>query len=82
MPTIPADQWRAPLKERFAYAALSISEEHVQRILDFGAERPYDTMTACLCVGVSARRLVGDTIDEFVLEKGLEEARARLDEDS
>jgi hypothetical protein len=30
-PTIPADQWRAPLRERFAHAALSISEERVQR---------------------------------------------------
>jgi hypothetical protein len=38
-------------------------------------------MTASLCAGLSARRLVSDTVDDFVLEKGLEEARARLDED-
>jgi len=80
-PTIPADQWRAPLRRRFEQTALSISEERLQRILDFGEGRPYGTMTACLCAGLSARRVQSDTIDDFVLERGLEEARARLDED-
>lgn len=80
-PTIAVDQWRAPLRRRFERAALVISEERLQRVLDFGEGRPYETMTACLCAGLSARRAQSDTIDDFVLERGLEEARARLDED-
>jgi hypothetical protein len=80
--TIPADQWRRPLRERFERATLSISEEHLDRILDFGEGRPYDTMAGCLYVGLNARRLGSNAIDDFVLKKGLKEARARLDEDS
>ncbi len=80
-PIIPVDQWRRPLRERFERAALSVSEEHLDRILDFGEGRPYNTMAACLYVGLTARRSRSEAIDDFVLEKGLEEARARLDED-
>lgn len=81
-PAIPADQWCRPLRERFARATLSISDEHLERILDFAEGRPYDTMAACLYVSLTARRLGSEAIDGFVLEKGLEEARVRLDEDS
>jgi hypothetical protein len=80
-PTIPANQWRRPLRARFERATLPISDEHLNRILDFGDGRPYDTMAGCLYVGLTARRLGSEAIDAFVLEKGLEEARARLDED-
>jgi hypothetical protein len=80
--TIPADQWRGPLRERFERATLAISDEHLERILAFGEGRPYDTMAGCLYVGLTARRLGSEAIDAFVLEKGLEEAHARLDEDS
>jgi hypothetical protein len=79
--TIPTDQWRRPLRERFGRAELAISDEHLDRILDFGEGRPYDTMAACLYAGLNARRLESGAIDAFALEKGLEEARARLDED-
>jgi hypothetical protein len=79
--TIPADQWRGPLRERFERARLVISDEQLERILDFGEGRPYDTMAGCLYVGLTARRLGSEAIDAFVLEKGLEEAHARLDED-
>jgi hypothetical protein len=81
-PTIPADQWRRPLRERFERAKLTISDEHLDRILDFGEGRPYDTMVACLYVSLTTRRLGSEAIDAFALEKGLEEARARLDADS
>jgi hypothetical protein len=81
-PTIPVDQWRAPLRGRFEHAGLSISEDRLERILKFGEERPYDTMVGCLLVGQNARRVQSDAVDDFVLSKGLEEARARLDEDS
>jgi hypothetical protein len=80
-PTMPSDQWRAPLRDRFERAALSISEDRLERIIEFGEERPYDTMVGSLLVGQNARRVQSDTIDDFVLNRGLEEARARLDED-
>jgi hypothetical protein len=80
--TIPADQWRRPLRERFDRAALAISDEHLDRILSFGEGRPYDTMAGCLYVGLTARRIGSEAIDAFVLDKGLEEARGRLDEDN
>ena len=80
-PTMPSDQWRAPLRDRFERAALSISEDRLERIIEFGEERPYDTMVGSLLVGQNARRVQSDTIDDFVLKRGLEEARARLDED-
>jgi hypothetical protein len=81
-PTIPLDQWRAPLVNRFDRAGLRISREYVESILNFGCGRPYDTMAACLYVGLTARRLEAEEIDEFALHAGLEEARARLDDDS
>jgi hypothetical protein len=80
-PTIPADQWLAPLRERFERAVLAISDAHLNRILEFGEGRPYDTMAGCLYVGLNVRRLGGEEVDDFALERGLEEARARLDED-
>lgn len=78
---IPLDQWRHPLRERFDQAGLPISNDRLERILEFGDGRPYDTMNACLYVAYNARRLAQDAVDDFSLERGLEEARARLDED-
>jgi hypothetical protein len=80
-PTIPVDQWRRPLRERFTQAKLAIADDHLDRILEFGEGRPYATMAACLYAALNARRLGSAAIDAFALEKGLEEARARLDED-
>jgi AAA ATPase domain len=80
-PTIPIDQWRRPILERFERATLPITTERLDGILSFGGGRPYDTMTACLYTAMNARRVQADEIDGFVLEKGLEEARARLDDD-
>jgi hypothetical protein len=79
--TIPSDQWRGPLRERFERAGLAIAPERLEQVLGFGAGRPYDTMTACRYVAINARRLEIAAIDDFALERGLEEARARLDED-
>ncbi len=80
-PHIPQDQWRAPLRSRFTRAGLQISEERLQRLLEFGAEQPYRTMAACAAVGLAARRAEQQDIDEFVLELGLKEASQRLDDD-
>jgi len=83
-PTIPIDQWRRPLLERFQRAGLSISAERLERIIQFGEGRPYDTMSARLYVGMTARRVrpADAEVDDFVLETGLKEARGRLDHDS
>ncbi len=80
-PTIPEDQWREPLLARFERAELPITTDRLELILEFGAGRPYDTMTACLYAGLNARRVESNEIDDFALEKGLEEARGRLNED-
>lgn len=81
-PIIPADQWRGPLLDRFERAGLAISRNHLEQILRFGEGRPYDTMAGCLCVGLNARRVDSDVIDDFVLTRGLEEARVRVAEDN
>jgi AAA+ ATPase superfamily predicted ATPase len=80
-PTIPADQWRAPLRSRFQRAQLDIDEDSLEQIIAFGEDKPYDTMAACLYVGLNARRTESETVDDFVLQRGLGEARARLEED-
>lgn len=80
-PRIPMDQWRSPLRHRFDEAALGISKERLQRLLDFGAEHPYRTMAACAAVALAARRAEVSEVDDFVLDLGLEEASLRLDDD-
>jgi hypothetical protein len=80
-PCIPQDQSRAPLRSRFRHAGLRISEERLQRLLEFGAEQPYRTMAACAAVGLAAYRAEQQEIDDFVLELGLKEASQRLDDD-
>lgn len=80
-PTIPIDQWRGPLRARFGQAGLDIGAEELERLLDFGDRRPYDTMTAARHVALTARKLGLETIDDFCLEQGLGEAREHLDED-
>jgi ATPase domain predominantly from Archaea len=79
---IPFDQWQRPLRTRFEQAGLPIADDDLERILEFGEGRPYDTMSACLYVAYNARRLDLPSIDTFSLEQGLAEARARLDEDA
>ena len=77
--TIPADQWRRPLHERFKHAR-PISGEHLDRILDFGRRSPLRRHGWLLFyAGLNARRSESDAIDSFVLEEGLREARARLE---
>ncbi len=79
---IPLDQWRHPLRRRFGAAELAISEERLERILAFGDGYPYATMAAALYTAFNARRLNLREIDDFALEKGLGEARERLDADA
>lgn len=80
-PLIPLDQWRVPLRSRFEEAALVISEERLERLLAFGAERPYPTMAASAAVALAARRAELPEVDDLVLESGLKEAEQRLGDD-
>lgn len=45
-PRIPARTWRPALVDRFALAGLTIDQRHIETILEFGRERPYETMLA------------------------------------
>lgn len=80
-PTISRDQWRRPLTARFEAAAISLPAERLEQVLDFGRERPYDTMTAARYVALTARKLDLDSVDEQCVEEGLREAREHLDDD-
>jgi len=79
--TIPRDQWRRPLTTRFERAGLSIGPELLEEVLDFGAWRPYDTMTAGRYVALTARKLKLEVVDQQCIAEGLREAREHLDED-
>jgi hypothetical protein len=80
-PRIPRDQWVQPLTRRFERAGLSIAPELLAHVLDFGQERPYDTMTAGRYIALTARKLELTAIDEQSLREGLREAREHLDDD-
>jgi energy-coupling factor transporter ATP-binding protein EcfA2 len=79
--TIPRDQWRRPLAARFEAAELTISGDQLEEVLDFGQERPYDTMTAARYVALTARKLEVGDIDGQCIEEGLREARQHLEDD-
>ena len=81
-PRIPRDQWRRPLAERFAAAALQIAGDRLERVLDFGQERPYATMTGARYVALTARKLEIREVDEQCVEQGLREASEHLDDDA
>jgi AAA+ ATPase superfamily predicted ATPase len=81
-PRIPMDQWRSPLRDRFHTAGLEITEERLQRLLDYGAGYPYSTMAACAAVALAARRAELSEVDDFVLDLGLNEAKQRLHDDT
>ena len=80
--TIQRDQWRRPLAERFAAAALDISADRLERVLEFGQERPYATMTAARYVALTARKLGIREVDEQCVKEGLREASGHLDDDA
>jgi hypothetical protein len=80
-PAIPLDQWRGPLVERFATVGLTIDEGDLETILEFGAERPYETTTAARHTAFVARRLEARHVDAFIVREGLREAADKLADD-
>lgn len=82
--TISRETWRAPLKQRFEAAELSVTAEGLELLLDFGDERPYPTMLACRHTALTARRLDPDgpaDVGPFEVQTGIDAARAQLDAD-
>jgi hypothetical protein len=80
-PTIPAATWREPLTHRFAVAGLRLDDEHRDRIIDWGRGKPYDTMAAARYTAFSARKLNSDSVTEFDVQMGIDEATRHLDDD-
>jgi hypothetical protein len=79
--TVPADQWRRPLAERFSQAQMDVSEVMLDSLLDFGAEQPYPTMCGAFGVALKTRQMGSEAVTDLSLRLGLEEARARLEAD-
>lgn len=77
---IPRQQWRPALTDRFAQAVLPIDSGRLERILDFGAERPYETMLACQCVAMAGRAMGSQDIGDFEIQQGLADAQRRLED--
>jgi hypothetical protein len=78
---IPLDQWRRPLRDRFAQADISISNDWLERLLAFGDGMPYPTMCAARHIAQTVRALGTDHVDRLAFDRGLEQARARIDDD-
>jgi hypothetical protein len=79
-PTIPRSQWRTGLAERFAQAEHPIAPDALEHLLDFGAEKPYPTMTAARGAAFTAHALAGET-DMFCVNDGIESAKRQLSDD-
>jgi ABC-type Mn2+/Zn2+ transport system ATPase subunit len=79
--TIPAASWRAPLTERFKTAGLRLDEEHRDRLILWGENRPYETMAVARYTAFAARKTDSDTVTEFDVQMGIDEARRHLADD-
>lgn len=79
--TIPATAWRKPLTERFARAGLSLHVKQRDQLIGWGGGRPYETMAVARHTAFAARKLGLDTVTDFDVQMGIDEARRRLDDD-
>jgi AAA ATPase-like protein len=83
--TIPRDTWKAALGERFERAGMRLAALACDLLLDFGAGRPYETMTAARYAAFTARMLQGDErpapVGEFEAQMGIDEAVRHLGDD-
>lgn len=78
---IPLEVWRGPLIERFAAAGLELSAERRDDLLTFSDGHPYATMAAARYTALAARRTDTDTIGEFDVRMGIDEAERHLEDD-
>lgn len=79
-PTIARTVWRNELPGHFEQAGHPIGQAPLDELLDYGAERPYPTMTAARHAALTAHRLGGET-DSFCVEDGIKAAEKQLHDD-
>jgi hypothetical protein len=78
---IPLASWRAPLTDRFNRLGLELPEGSREAILEWSGGRPYPTMAACRYTVLSARKTDSDTVSDFDVQMGLDEAERHLRDD-
>lgn len=78
---IPARIWRESLPIRFGQAKLALESNALEELISFGEGRPYATMTAARYSALNARKLRSDSVGDFEVKEGIEEARRHLAED-
>lgn len=86
-PHIPKERWRERLPERFDHVGMTITSGALAAIIDFGAERPYETMAAAQGAALTARALGGEQresilVDVFEADQGIEVAKRRDNDDA
>ena len=80
-PRIPLTTWRGPLTERFAAAGLELPDAQRERLLAWSDGVVYPTMAAARFTAFSAQRTSTETISDFDVDMGLDEARRHLEDD-
>jgi hypothetical protein len=84
-PLIPKTVWRQALPERFERLSLTTTSEALEVIIEFGAERPFETMAAAQGAALAARRINAGKpkaeIGMFEADQGIEFARRRVADD-
>lgn len=80
-PTISAYLWRDALTQRFADAGLRLPGEQRDRIIAWGAERPYQTMAAARHTALAARQTSTTDIGVFDVQMGIDAAERQLNDD-
>jgi len=64
-PRILQGEWRAALPGRFAQVGLEIGDAVLEKLITFGAERPYETMWVCQRAALSAVHLGTGELTDF-----------------
>jgi AAA ATPase domain len=80
-PQIPPTSWREPLTERFSRAGLRLEETPREELLKWSDGHPYATMAAARYTARSARNTSSDTVTEFDVRMGIDEAERHLHDD-
>jgi hypothetical protein len=78
---IPLTSWREPLTERFLRAGLLLEEAPREELLKWSNGHPYATMAAARYTARSARNTSSDTVTEFDVRMGIDEAERHLRDD-
>lgn len=80
-PRIPLTSWREPLTERFSRAGLLLQEAPREELLQWSEGHPYATMAAARYTARSARNTGSDTVIDFDVRMGIDEAERHLRDD-